>query len=707
MNTKTKTNQGFHYEILGTGVFESDKEIKSSRLPTNKQTLLCFLAHSQTVSNREAANATAIIIKDYYDRARIPSIAFCKIAEAVLKLHKDFKDLRKIEKSRRDDTVPNIQCQKIEDYKNGLQKTFKVWPRNALDKMSIEEDRQFLISMDTDRIATMMVTTDETLFMKESKYEKRKDEEQKRIADEKTRCETAETVCVTETECMEEEDEKDDDPEYVDSESVAGQRKHRRNVKTGINIFMPHDILKHPKVVQSLVRNGISSSAIGSVLKSIIECCNGDPSKVVLSYTSTERYKVETVTKIYEDIQENWTPSNVSLIHWDGKLMDTLDGSMKSERLPVLLSGENGIKLLGVPEIPTKSAEGMGKHISQSSLSLLEEWKCKSSVKGMVFDTTSANTGAQTAGCISMQHVLNRPLLWIACRHHVGEVVLSHVWDALKIETSKSPDVSLFTRFKERFATLSHTDIHIKDIPECLKTKREAIISLCRDYSLLKNLHRGDYKELVSLTLLYLNADEDGHEVKFQKPGALHKARWMSKLIYSIKIDLLSKQIMDNLPKGSVFSVAQKPLIERFVQFVIFVYVPWWLTCPIAANAPKNDLNLLNSIVEYQDMDDVISCAALKCLKNHLWYLTQELTPLALFSDQVKDSEKNNIVKVLQQYPQKDYIDNRHGAGFGKPSFPDVDAITNDLSKFVGSDSWQFFKLLDIDTSFLSKNVED
>ena len=124
-------------------------------------------------------------------------------------------------------------------------------------------------------------------------------------------------------------------------------------------------------------------------------------------------------------------------------------------------------------------------------------------------------------------------------------------------------------------------------------------------------------------------------------------------------------------------------------------------------NAPKNDLNLLNSIVEYQDMDDVISCAALKCLKNHLWYLTQELTPLALFSDQVKDSEKNNIVKVLQQYPQKDYIDNRHGAGFGKPSFPDVDAITNDLSKFVGSVSWQFFKLLDIDTSFLSKNVED
>ena len=64
---------------------------------------------------------------------------------------------------------------------------------------------------------------------------------------------------------------------------------------------------------------------------------------------------MKTMTKIYEDIQEIWTPSNVCLIHWDGKLMDTLDGSMKSKRLPVLLSGENGIKLLRVPEIPTSA----------------------------------------------------------------------------------------------------------------------------------------------------------------------------------------------------------------------------------------------------------------------------------------------------------------------------------------------------------------
>ena len=86
----------------------------------------------------------------------------------------------------------------------------------------------------------------------------------------------------------------------------------------------------------------------------------------------------------------------------------------------------------------------------------------------------------------------------------------------------------------------------------------------------------------------------------------MHKARWMSKLIYYIQIDLFSEQITINLPKGSVFSVAQKPLLQRFVQFVIYVYVPWWLTCPIPSSAPKNDSTLITSNLDYKDIDSVV-----------------------------------------------------------------------------------------------------
>ena len=83
--------------------------------------------------------------------------------------------------------------------------------------------------------------------------------------------------------------------------------------------------------------------------------------------------------------------------------METLDGKGKIERLPILVSGIGGIKLLGVPALPFKSTERAGALISEASYNPIKQWGCEESISGMVFDTTSANTGAQTAACVSIQ----------------------------------------------------------------------------------------------------------------------------------------------------------------------------------------------------------------------------------------------------------------------------------------------------------------
>ena len=83
----------------------------------------------------------------------------------------------------------------------------------------------------------------------------------------------------------------------------------------------------------------------------------------------------------------------MALLHWDGKLMLTLDGANLEERLPTLLSGIGGMKLLGVPALNTDSSLPMGQKIASATVSLLNEWKCQDSICGMVFDTTAANTG--------------------------------------------------------------------------------------------------------------------------------------------------------------------------------------------------------------------------------------------------------------------------------------------------------------------------
>ena len=334
----------------------------------------------------------------------------------------------------------------------------------------------------------------------------------------------------------------------------------------------------------------------------------------------------------------------------------------------------------------------------------------------MVFDTTSANTGHKTASCISIQIVLDRALLWLACRHHIGEVVLTHVWDELKIECSKSPEISIFRRFRDNFGrlplieinNLSHTiTLSVSHKSEIIQTIRDAV-----EHNNSQIFLRGDYLELVELCIFYLEPETFtelfNREFSIKKPGALHKARWMAKILYGIKILLLSQVIMKELPKGAVFGKGQLEKLQHFIRFVFYVYIQWWITAPMVAAAPLHDIVLLKKIENYKSSNQIVSKGALVGIKNHLWYLTEELVPLALFSEEVNNEEKQAMVIKLLEYKEGKFK-KRFGSGFGKPCFPTLegkDLKTISLKDFVGQDSWQFFRILKIDTSFLYQPAE-
>ena len=134
--------------------------------------------------------------------------------------------------------------------------------------------------------------------------------------------------------------------------------------------------------------------------------------------------------------------------------MEASDGVGEVERLPVMLFGIGGTKLLGVPAVRHKSSSFDGSLIADASDELIKIWNCQNSLAGMVVDTTSSNIGAQTAACVALQNTISKPLLWFACRHHVGEVVLGHIWDVLKIEVSKSPEIQFFKDSENIFLLL-------------------------------------------------------------------------------------------------------------------------------------------------------------------------------------------------------------------------------------------------------------
>ena len=251
-------------------------------------------------------------------------------------------------------------------------------------------------------------------------------------------------------------------------------------------------------------------------------------------------------------------------------------------------------------------------------------------------------------------------------------------------------------------SNLKIADLVFPSIQDCLQERKTEVLAFCRQLLPEKWL-RGDYKELIQVVILYLDGNNlvDEDDVVFQRPGALHKARWMSKLLYSFKIVLLNRKIMSEFPKGSVFGSNQPPKMERFVTFVTFVYIPWWLTCPLAADAPTIDLLLLRRLHEFVEVDAVAPHAAIKAFNRHTWYLTEEVVPLCLFSEDVTDDVKAEIAGKLLKLPQSNPL-NWHGAGFGKPALPVIEENVREIHSFFGPDSWKFFNLLKLDSTFLS-----
>ena len=96
------------------------------------------------------------------------------------------------------------------------------------------------------------------------------------------------------------------------------------------------------------------------------------------------------------------------------------------------------------------------------------------------------------------------------------------------------------------------------------------------------------------------------------------------------------------------------------------------MTCNSGADAPWINLQLFHLLLKYEAINKVVSESAIKAFKNHLWYLTQEMVPIALFSAKVPADEKRNLADSLLAIKFKMDLmtpQNRFGTGFASQSF--------------------------------------
>ena len=232
-------------------------------------------------------------------------------------------------------------------------------------------------------------------------------------------------------------------------------KAHRRETRTGTAAFIPHDILKSPKVVSLATRMKLSPAQQAAFTQAIIQESGGDTSKVSVSYATADRSRRTVGEEIAKTVQNAWVPPKFASIHWDSKLMLNQAKHMSEERLVVAIGNQNDTKILGVPAYQPGTDQRSGDIIAQATMQLLQSWNCVGSIVNMTFDTTASNTGHVSAACITLQQSTGRALLWSACRHHVGEVILTQVFNDLNIEASRSAEYTVFSRFKKNFDSSS------------------------------------------------------------------------------------------------------------------------------------------------------------------------------------------------------------------------------------------------------------
>lgn len=113
----------------------------------------------------------------------------------------------------------------------------------------------------------------------------------------------------------------------------------------------------------------------------------------------------------------------------------------------MLISGAGVEQLLGVPKLQS----GTGEAQASAILRCLEEWGVEHQIAALCFDTTASKTGRHVGTCTLIEQRLNADLLFLACRHHVMELIVGAALEKTSIGTSTGPEILTFKRFKSNW----------------------------------------------------------------------------------------------------------------------------------------------------------------------------------------------------------------------------------------------------------------
>ena len=482
MAAKTRSSQ--HVWLIG---FPTDKII-GAKLPSGRDVMRFFIKHRENkCTTRESAHTTYDELIKIWDQCRIPVKSKRDIIDKIEKL---YKQQQQLSKSIQRSNLSDIRNQ--EEYSIKLDKLFDIAHAHSNYLIQFEEDRQFLAQQRIDRSGSIGGIDSSLATLEGLSAERRARRELSQSSAPKSQFTSQEID--SEPDETTYEDTSDDGTFTYNSTAVKKQR------------------IISPKVNAVLDRTNTSVRKASMIAASVLNTAGVPSSTVSLSKSNIHRQRQKQRQKSAQEIRQGFS-STKSVVHWDGKLLpDTDESTQLVDRIAVLLtsSEDSSTKLLGVPKL----LSGTGKEPADAVKGLLESGDIGTDTVGACFDTTASNTGQYTGACVLPENLLERPLLWLACRHHIFEVLLSDVFTTC-MGPSSGPDILLFKHFRSTWPKLHHQP---QDTSPLVVAPTDVLQFL---RTTMDDKHpREDYLELIHLAAIMVGLPVVS---SIRRPGALNR----------------------------------------------------------------------------------------------------------------------------------------------------------------------------------------
>lgn len=376
-------------DIFLIGFRELEPITNLNQLPTLRQVLRRFheyLKHEKNV--RRSVHLVLDELVEVWARAAIPTKHQKHCVDKLELIHKKWLLLNK-NKSRSSQSQTDRENLFITE----LDKLFDIAHIDAINQIRIGEDKKFLIDQRSERKMAMS-SLDKELASKIERAEKRK--RRAELLKQKANENLASTSKTQSQHIFSSSDDSNDDYDKLDPNEVrytlSATKKSVGDLSTSSEIFTTH-------VTSALDRNKITDREAMRLIIPLAAAFGQDPASLSISRSTIRRSRKKARTEFNAHIRESFAPNYPLVVHWDGKILLDIVENKKVDRLPVLVSGNDTEKLLGVPKLTS----GSGESIADAVLSLMENWNLSSQVQAMSFDTTAANTGVRKGACALLE----------------------------------------------------------------------------------------------------------------------------------------------------------------------------------------------------------------------------------------------------------------------------------------------------------------